>query len=417
MPTPTLQGAVHLSLSEAFKLADEHNPQILAARDTVLQARASVGIAREIPNPELQTLYGFGPTTTRLQSPQMVSLTQVLETGGKRKARTNLALSQMTLADAQLNSLRQDVRAQVRHAYADLVAAEETASQLREQEKLLRELIDIAEKRYKAGAAPQAEVVQATLSHNQIIPLQAQADGRIRQAHIQLDTLLGKSLPSEFDVSDKDLSVDNGVLKIRIKETRLAPELQLPPLETLEQQAFDHRYDLQAALKQVTVGQKQLALTRSQRYPDLELGGGYLFFPDKDKLVQGVFTTLNVTLPVYHNQKSETQRDTAALHQNQALLTAMRQRIDNEVETAYAALQTAIVNVHLYEDQLLPQAEDLGQLARLSYQVGKTGLANVILAQQSVLQVRSGYLDAMINYQRALADMEKAIGGPLEQAD
>lgn len=411
---PPLHASATISLDDAFKLADEHNPQVIAARNNLIQAQANIRIAREIPNPQLQAQYGFGQTTSKLQNTQQVMMVQTLEMGGKRRARTGLAQSQYDLALAQLNDLRQTMRSQVRQAYAELVAAQETAANLKEQEKLLKELIQIAQKRYDAGAAPQSEVVQATLSHNQIIPLQAQTDGRIRQDRIALYTLLGQSVPTDFELSDNTLPVSKGTLTIQIRKTRMAPELSLPSIDTLEKNAFAHRFDLQAATQQINVAKKQLTVTRSLRIPNLDLGAGYVFLNTKGEYVQGVVTQLSVTLPAYHNQQAELQRDQSILQQNQTQAIALKQQIQNDVETAYAALQTAIVNVHLYEDQLLPQSEDLGQLARLSYQVGKTGLANVILAQQSIQQVRSGYLDAMIAYQKAWADLEKAIGGPLE---
>jgi cobalt-zinc-cadmium efflux system outer membrane protein len=401
-------------MEEAFKLADEHNPQVLAARNNLLQAQANIRIAREVPNPQLQAAYGFGPTTTKLQNTQQVLVVQTLELGNKRHARTVLAKSQYDLALAQLNDLRQTIRSQVRQTYAELIAAEETAANLKEQEKLLKELIDITQKRYDAGAAPQSEVVQATLSHNQIIPVQAQVDGRIRQDRIALYTLLGQSVPTNFELSDNNLPVSKGTLTIQIRKTRIAPELSLPSIDTLEQEAFAHRFDLQAATQQVDVAKKQVAVTRSLRIPNLDVGAGYVFLNTHGEDIQGAVTSLSMTLPVYHNQQAELLRDQSILHQNETQVIALKQQIQSEVETAYAALQTAIVNVHLYEDQLLPQAEDLGQLARLSYQVGKTGMANVILAQQSMRQVRSGYLEAMIAYQKAWADLEKAIGGPLE---
>lgn len=415
---PLQAQAIHLiDLNQAFALAEAHNPKILAAQATLIQARANIGIAKEIPNPLLQTNYGFGATTYTLGNPQQVMMAETIEMGGKRKARTHLAQSQMTLAEFQLNDLRQDIRSQVRQAYVDLVSAKETAQMLGEQAKLLKSLLEIAKKRVEAGAAPESDVVQASLSYNQLIPQQASADGRIRQAHIQLNTLLGKTLPANYEVNARETASSKDVLRIRVQKTQLAPELDLPQLDTLTQTAFAQRYDLKAAQQQATVARKQVKLTQSLRIPDIQLGSGYSFLYNRASnpyFNQGAFVTLGVTLPVFHNQQSELQRDQGAVQQAELQVNTLQRQIENDVETAYAALQTALINVHLYEDKLLPQAEDLSHLAKLSYEVGKTGLPNVILAQQTAQQVRAGYLETIISYHRALADLEKAMGGPLE---
>ena len=44
------------------------------------------------------------------------------------------------------------------------------------------------------------------------------------------------------------------------------------------------------------------------------------------------------------------------------------------------------------------------------YQVGKADLASAILARQQYQQILSSYFDAVVAYQTAWADLEKAIG-------
>jgi cobalt-zinc-cadmium efflux system outer membrane protein len=412
--TPVLKASAHVTLADALVLAEQHNPQIAEAREKLVEAQANIKIAKEIPNPQLQSMYGFGPATTRLGNAQVLMLTQTLEVGGKRRARTELAKSQAYQIEAQLESLRQTVRADVRKRYVELVAAQETAKSLKSQEKLLLELVQIAKKRFETGAAPEADVIQASLAHDQIVPLQAQADGRIRQSQVALNTLLGKSLAPEFEIQE------SGMLKGHVEKTQgagaVASTLLTP--EALLQKAFTQRQDLQAAIQQVDVCKKQIKVTHSLMYPDIQIGGGYAFLPASQKYgnpyTQGVMTTLQATLPIYNNQRAEMMRDKSSLRQSELELAYQRQQIEKDVQSGLIALQTATVNLALYENKLLPASDESTQLSKLSYQVGKTGLANVILAQQAAQQVRAGYLSALLDYQNAVSDLERAIGGPLE---
>jgi cobalt-zinc-cadmium efflux system outer membrane protein len=81
--------------------------------------------------------------------------------------------------------------------------------------------------------------------------------------------------------------------------------------------------------------------------------------------------------------------------------------------TAYEALQMTRVNIAKFQQELLPSAEKMAQLARRSYELGKIDLATAILAQQQYQQLRSSYFDSIVSYQNAWADLEQAIGLPL----
>ena len=66
-----------------------------------------------------------------------------------------------------------------------------------------------------------------------------------------------------------------------------------------------------------------------------------------------------------------------------------------------------------YRDVILPQAQQVEQLAQDSYQLGQTGIAALLQALQASRDVRLRSLEAVSQFQSALADLERAIGAPL----
>ena len=66
-----------------------------------------------------------------------------------------------------------------------------------------------------------------------------------------------------------------------------------------------------------------------------------------------------------------------------------------------------------YRDLILPQAQQVEQLAQDSYQLGQTGIAALLQALQASRDIRLRSLDAVSQFQTALADLERAIGAPL----
>ena len=60
-----------------------------------------------------------------------------------------------------------------------------------------------------------------------------------------------------------------------------------------------------------------------------------------------------------------------------------------------------------------PRRRKSSSLAQDSYQLGQTGIAALLQALQASRDVRLRSLDAISQFQSALADLERAIGAPL----
>jgi cobalt-zinc-cadmium efflux system outer membrane protein len=67
-----------------------------------------------------------------------------------------------------------------------------------------------------------------------------------------------------------------------------------------------------------------------------------------------------------------------------------------------------------YRDQILPRATEVERMAEDSYRLGQTGVAAFLQALQSARDARLRALQAALDFQNALADLERAIGAPLQ---
>lgn len=86
-PPTTANSVFRLSLSEAFKRADEKNPVLLAVHRNLDISAAGITIAGVRPNPQLAFQYGFGKVYTVSANPEQVGITQNFEMAGKRSKR------------------------------------------------------------------------------------------------------------------------------------------------------------------------------------------------------------------------------------------------------------------------------------------------------------------------------------------
>ena len=408
---------VNLSLKAAFDQAEEHNPEILKAKQDVSITEAGIISAGAIPNPQLATQLGFGPawTKTIAGNTQQVGINQIVETGGKRAARLRLARSQKSAAMLQLDSLRFELRTRIRRVYAELAAAQAFVRLIESQRALTARLVQIAIERFKAGSSPEAEIIQSRLNLNQYDAQRNSAQGRIRQAQIQLSILLGEPVAPNL------IAIDHGLFESESDSNDLVPQPDkpLPEESVLLQSAIGVRPDLLVAKQQLNVSTKQLALAKTQRIPDVILGSGFAFSTFKDlappdKQQFGAYLNVNMDLPIFYRKQGEIM--SARVSQDQAKTQALiiQNRATAEVTAAYENVRLARANISKYRTQLLAKAQETVRLAELGYKYGRNRLSDVILAQQSAQQVNVGYFDAVVAYQNAWADLERAIGRPLQ---
>jgi len=120
-----------------------------------------------------------------------------------------------------------------------------------------------------------------------------------------------------------------------------------------------------------------------------------------------------ITLPLFTTHKAGVTLEEAALEQLIAEREAARRRIEGDITAAAAMAETDRLAYARYRDVILPQAQELAQLAEDSYRLGQTGIAVLLQALQAARDVRLRSLETVSRYQTALADLERAIGAPL----
>lgn len=404
-----------LHLSEAFNQANDNNPEIAATVRNLRVAQAQIKLAGSIPNPQFVLQYGFGNPYTQIiaGNTQQVGINQLIETAGKRSARLRYAKENYKLTSLQLEALRFDVRCRVRRTYAELAAAEANIDLIENQRTLADRLYAIASTRARSGAAPEAEEIQAHFVVDQFETLRTTALVRLRQASIQLDFLLGFKPERDIDVQD------NSLFKLSSAQNELVPkpDSSLPGMQDLLVSAYRQRPDLLVANEQIATNVRQLSLSKRQAIPDVLIGSGFVWSTyKKDQHVppqNGAYLNVNMDLPIFYRHQGEVALARANIEQSQLQANTVRARVEMDVQSAYAALLAARRNILRYQQELIPHAREVVHLAQRSYEGGHADISNAIIAQQSFQQTLSTYFDAVVAYQNAWADLEKAIGTPL----
>jgi cobalt-zinc-cadmium efflux system outer membrane protein len=412
------------SLSACFDKADRDNKDLVVARKNLAIAEAGIKIAGALPNPLIQLQTGFGPSFTDLFTgqTQQIFFTQQLLTAGKRSKKIAVARAFYDLTVLQLEALRFDVHNRVRRAYAEQAAAEAYAALIQAQREVGIKLATIAKNRFNAGKASKSEALQADLNVMQFDTQRNQAQGRLQQASAALALVTGER-PEHIEVIDVN---DNGLFKLSSEKTEIvpSPNAPLPTLDELLTTAYGSRIDLQALRQQVFVNRRALSVARAQRIPNLFVGAGLTFStfgkgqpvgltPQSNWLGNGFFLNVSAETPIFYQYQGEIAQAVANLRNSERQVDLLKLQISTALVIAYNSVKVARANIFVFQKDLLPLAAQVSKLARRGYEVGATDLATAIMAQQQYQQTLSNYFDAVVAYQNASADLERAVGIPL----
>jgi cobalt-zinc-cadmium efflux system outer membrane protein len=385
-PQPsTTQSGASLTLQSALASAEEHNRTLVAARLGRAVDLAGIDVARQRPNPEAS--YEAARDTPH----QIASLALPLELGGKLSRRVDVANATLARTTAELAVQALDIRRQVRVAYFDLVAATNRVQITSELRSFAERTRNAARDRFESGAAPRLEALQAELALAQADNEQEAAQGRLGAARATLNTLIGRAPDAPADPAD---TFGAGAVP-----ADLAAAIAAHPDVVALDRAIDE-----------AVARERLAV--AMRKPDPIVSGGMLI-DSQPEFMYGWRFGAAIAIPVFTSHKADVQVETARVAQLRAEREARVATLTGDVAAAAARAQAARRAYLRYRDEIIPQLVTIESMAEDSYRSGQTGIAAFLQALQAARQVRLTATDVGVEYQGALADLERALGGPI----
>jgi cobalt-zinc-cadmium efflux system outer membrane protein len=379
------QSSAPFTLQSALSSAEEHNRTLIAARLGRAADLAGIDVAGQRPNPEAS--FEAGRDTPH----ESFSVGVPLEFGGKRARRIDLANATLARTTADIAVQALDVRRSVRLAYFELVAAANRVQVTSDLRGFAERTRNAARDRFEAGAAPRLEALQAELALAQADNEQEAARGRLEAARAELNTLIGREPQASADPAD---SFDAGTLP-----TDVAAAVAASP-------------DIVAIDREIDEAVARERLAQTLRAPDSTISGGVLFDSQPD-FTYGWKAGVSVTLPVFTRHTADVRVETARVIQLRAQREARVTELTGQAIAGAARARAARQRYLRYRDEIVPQAATVESMAEDSYRSGQTGLSAFLQALQAAREVRLLATDAGLEFQSALADLERALGGSI----
>jgi outer membrane protein, heavy metal efflux system len=320
-----------------------------------------------------------------------VGVTQEFPYPGKRALRTQIAEAQAGVMSTQTGAVSRMVIEQVKMAYFKLAYLQATLGILQRDDKLLVEMEQTAESRYRVGMGNQQEVLKAQLQHTRIlqeINLHHREQGQLQA---QLKQLLGRAQDSPDIV------------------TETLRERAVPASATeLLQQVRQNNPEINAREQLIKRADLQTDLARKDFRPDFALQ--YVYQNTDRKFRDYYMMTFTVTLPNRGRKRAELaeareNRQTAAAE----FATEVQKRMA-EVQDQYVIARTSAEQLRIFREGLLPQAEATFRAAITAYQANRQDFETLLSSFRDVLDFEEQYQKELSEHESALARLESLTG-------
>lgn len=387
-----------LTLSNTLGLALQHNPT-LASFATEIRTRDAAALqAGLLPNPdlgvEMENFAGQDDRRGLDGAETTIAFSQLIELGGKRSKRRQVADLEKNLAEWDYQSKKLDVLASTANAFIRVLVAQDQVS-------LNDELVRLAEQTYVAVgervAAGKVSPVEKARVQVELAATQTNADKARR----------------ELEVARRLLVSFWGTERIEFKEV-FGDLTEITPLTTEEamKNNLGNNPDLARWKRELERREASVALARSQAVPDVTFTLGVRNFQETDDtaLVAGV----EIPLPLFNRNQGGIGEALANLDKARQEQLAADIAVRSGLSETWQRLAAAYGEAVSLRDEILPGAKTVFEAVETGYREGKYDVLNVLDAQRTLFSVRRQYLEALENYHLARTDVERLIGAPLE---
>ncbi|KGJ91740.1 TolC family protein [Colwellia psychrerythraea] len=342
-----------------------------------------------------------------------VSLSSVIEMGGKRDARRDLGAHRSTMLAAERKITALTLLAEVTRRYIDVLAAQESLQLAFDATSLAEEALMAVEKRAKAGSTPKAEIKRAMAAVGNARLSASSKQQQFIAAKMSLALLWNESWNEKWNerwnASSNENSDDNSPTFDTVAGNlyHFSKDVSFEQLYAKIQQnpailAFANEERLKSA---------QLRLAKSQSSTDIQWTLGV-------KQIQDVGDTALVagfSIPLFSSSNNsgaimsaQAERDEVQARKITALLN-----LHNQLQQAYSSRKQAIYTANSLRNTIIPLLEEALAETQISYQSGLYSYLDYLNARQELLLARQSLIKSATAALRFGADIEQLIAEPL----
>lgn len=281
--------------------------------------------------------------------------------------------------------------------YWALAASEQQLSITKHYVKIVTNLYDIVNERFKNGYVSRTDLLMVETRLNEA-KLQEIAAMKLYEHSLQnLNNMVGQTLVVDYAVVDT-----------------IGTPNHLPAMSTLEF-ALQERPDFLISQKQVDYSNQMVRVSRSKFNPQFVVGVQGMWgtsnpnFTGENNLYGVAFASFRTTIFSWGQRRHTVAAAKAGAISQQYSLIEMKDQVSREFQNAQSSLLQSFKQSILAESNMKIAHENL-ELNTYSYNEGKLPILDVLSAQLSWIQSFTAAVSSNYQYKVAFADYRKAIG-------
>jgi outer membrane protein TolC len=394
------------TLEAYIALAMESSPGLGAALARQEAAAALIGRVGALPDPVVSYGHYFDEVETRV-GPQVYRLgvRQRLPWFGKLSLAEDAARERAAAQTERVRAVRLDVVVSVTQAYADFAYLTEAIAITEERASLLRTLDEVVRAAYSSGSASYGDVMKSQIGLARVEDKLSSMRAGVAPASSRLAAAVGLRVDSELPVQEVMPSVEGDPVALDVA----AFELQSPDLLALRHETEAARFEQR--------------LARRGPLPDLTLGVDYIatddaLMPVEDSGKDPLVGVASISVPLWFGKHVAAARQAGAAVSASERATEQRAlELVAELRALEFELDDALRKVALYEDRLVPAAEQAVSSTEASYRAGTADFDALVTAHESALEFELALARARADALIAKAKLARLTGATGHAAD
>jgi cobalt-zinc-cadmium efflux system outer membrane protein len=386
-----------LTLADALAASLARSPALAAFSWEIRAREAALLQAHARPNPELRAeVEDFGGTgeVSGFDSAQTtLSLSQLLELGGKRDRRIERAALERDLAGWDYEAARLSVVTRTADAFVTVLALQHQLEIAGESRRVSDEGVRVVEATVRAGAVSPVEASRARVARERADIERNALAHRLGAARSALARHWGAS-EARFERAVGEL-----------RDVTPPPALdQLAPL--VEESPELARFGAELAARRAA-----LASEEAERTPDVRFGlGGRHYAANGDA---GLVGELSLPLPLFDTRRGAVLEARYRLRRAEAERQAAAGAVGETLRSAHERMLRTYEEALALRERALPEATRAFEGAREAWRSGVLRYGEVLDSQRTLFTLRAEEIDALAAYHAARAELEGLVGRPL----
>lgn len=373
-----------LTLEGAVAKAREQAPQLLSQAAAVDAAQARAVAAGRLPDPELMTGVDDLPVTTRdagsftrdSMTMRRIGVMQAFPSQSKRSADRQIAQASLAVAQAERAQTDLEVARDAAHAWIDVYAATELATNLRALKPELELQSQAVQARLRSGRTSTVDALAAQGALLELEDRLLEARREVQTARAHLARWIGP-----------DAMTDPIGAAPSFEQLPAAPE-------TLRANLHKHG-PLLAFDSRLALARSEVERAKADKQPDwsAQLSYGKRAGDLSDMLT----VEFRVGLPLFSGTRQDPliRAKRAELTQVEHERTAELRMHEEELSTALAGWSSARDRLDLYRQQRVPLARERTQAAMASYQAGGGSLSDLMTSVVAEIELQRGQIEVL----------------------